>query len=56
MARAVTADWELPLLALKASNIFDKYIGETEGKITRALSIKEAIAPCVLWVDKVKNY
>ena len=41
--------------ALKASNIFDKYVGETEGKITRALSIAEAIAPCVLWVDEIEK-
>ena len=55
MARAVAADWELPLLALKASNIFDKYVGETEGKISRALAIAEAIAPCVLWIDEIEK-
>lgn len=55
MAKAVAADWELPLLALKASNIFDKYVGESEGKITRALAIAEAISPCVLWVDEIEK-
>ena len=55
MARAVAADWEFPLLALKASNIFDKYVGETEGKISRALAIAEAIAPCVLWIDEIEK-
>ena len=53
MAKAVAADWELPLLALKASNIFDKYVGESEGKISRALAIAEAISPCVLRVDEI---
>jgi len=55
MARAVATDWKLPLLSLKASNIFDKYVGESEGKISRALSIAEAIAPCVLWVDEIEK-
>ena len=55
MARAVATDWRLPLLALKASNIFDKYVGESEGKISRALAIAEAIAPCVLWVDEIEK-
>ena len=49
MARAVATDWKLPLLSLKASNIFDKYVGESEGKdFTALLSIAEAIAPCSL--------
>lgn len=55
MARAVAKQWRLPLLALKASQIFDKYIGESEGKIQRALDIAEAIAPCVLWVDEIEK-
>ena len=55
MARAVATDWKLPLLTLKASNIFDKYVGESEGKISRALDIAEAIAPCVLWVDEIEK-
>lgn len=55
MARAVATDWQLPLLSLKASNIFDKYVGESEGKISRALAIAEAIAPCVLWVDEIEK-
>jgi SpoVK/Ycf46/Vps4 family AAA+-type ATPase len=55
MARAVASEWNLPLLALKAANIFDKYVGESEGKITRALDIAEAISPCILWVDEIEK-
>ncbi len=55
MARAIAAEWELPLLSLKASNIFDKYVGESEGKIARALDIAEAISPCILWVDEIEK-
>jgi len=55
MARAVASDWGLPLLQLKASNIFDKYVGESEGKITRALAIAEACSPCVLWIDELEK-
>ena len=55
MARAVANDWKLPLLALKANNIFDKYVGESEGKINRALAIAEAMAPCVLWIDEIEK-
>ena len=55
MARAVASDWKLPLLQLKASNIFDKYVGESEGKIARALAIAEACSPCVLWIDELEK-
>ena len=55
MARAVANDWKLPLLALKANNVFDKYVGESEGKINRALAIAEAMAPCVLWIDEIEK-
>ena len=55
MARAVASEWKLPLLQLKASNIFDKYVGESEGKIARALAIAEACAPCVLWIDELEK-
>ena len=55
MARAVANEWKLPLLQLKASNIFDKYVGESEGKIARALAIAEACSPCVLWIDELEK-
>ena len=55
MARAVASEWKLPLLQLKASNIFDKYVGESEGKIARALAIAEACSPCVLWIDELEK-
>ena len=44
---------KVPMLSL--SNIFDKYVGESEGKISRALAIAEAISPCVLWVDEIEK-
>ena len=55
MSRAIAQEWNLPLLSMNAANIFDKYVGESEGKIGRALAIAEAMAPCVLWIDEIEK-
>ena len=55
MAKAVAASWNMPLLQLKAENIFDQYVGNSERKISNALAVAEAMAPCVLWIDEIEK-
>ena len=54
-AKAVAADWRLPLLKLDASNLYDKYVGESERNFRRAMSMAERMAPIVLWIDEIEK-
>ena len=50
-AKAVAGSWGLPLLRLDMATLFNKYIGETERQLREALTLADAMSPCVLWVD-----
>jgi SpoVK/Ycf46/Vps4 family AAA+-type ATPase len=54
-ARAVASEWNVALLQLEAGALFDKYIGESERNLRKALKTAEAMAPCVLWIDEVEK-
>jgi SpoVK/Ycf46/Vps4 family AAA+-type ATPase len=54
-ARAVASEWNVALLQLEAGALFDKYVGESERNLRRALHTAEAMAPCVLWIDEVEK-
>ncbi len=53
--RALAGEWELPLLALEPGRLFDKFIGETESKLRRALATASSLAPSILWIDEVEK-
>ncbi|MCC7194024.1 MAG: AAA family ATPase [Gemmatimonadaceae bacterium] len=54
-ARAVAREWELPLLRLDPSNLYDKYIGDSEKNFKRAMQTAERMAPIVLWIDEMEK-
>ena len=54
-AKAVACEWELPLLKLDPSNLYDKYIGNSEKNFTRALAIAERMSPVILWIDEIEK-
>ena len=54
-AKAVAREWGLPLLILEPGRLYDKYIGESEKNLERALMIAERMAPCVLMVDEIEK-
>jgi AAA+ superfamily predicted ATPase len=54
-AKAVAAEWRLPLLKLDPSNLYNKYIGESEGNFKRAMRAAERMAPVVLWIDELEK-
>jgi len=54
-AKAVAHEWELPLLKLDPSNLYNKYIGESEGNFKRAMKAAEQMAPVVLWIDELEK-
>ncbi len=47
-AKAVAAEWHMPLLKLDPSNIYNKHIGESERNFKRAMRTAEKVAPVVL--------
>jgi AAA+ superfamily predicted ATPase len=54
-AKAVAAEWRLPLLKLDPSNLYNKYVGESEGNFKRAMAAAERMAPVVLWIDELEK-
>ena len=54
-AKAIARAWEMPLLKLDAGRLYDKYVGETERNLRRALGIAESLAPSVLWIDEIEK-
>lgn len=54
-AKALAGLWALPLLRLDMAALYNKYIGETEKNLRRALDQAELMAPCVLWMDEIEK-
>lgn len=54
-AKAIAAQWELPLYRLDLSSIMGQYVGQSEGRLRDALETADRIAPCVLWLDEIEK-
>ncbi len=54
-AKAVAGGWGVPLLRLDFATLYNKYFGESEKNLQRALKAAEAMAPCVLWIDEIEK-
>ncbi len=54
-AKAVAWEWGLPLLKLDPSNLYHKYVGESERNFKRAMKTAERMAPLVLWIDELEK-
>lgn len=54
-AKAAAALFGVPLLRLDMGRLMGKYVGESEGNLRRAISLAEAISPCVLWIDELEK-
>jgi SpoVK/Ycf46/Vps4 family AAA+-type ATPase len=55
VAKAIGNLWNFPLLRLDMGKIFGGIVGQSEGNIRGALSIAEAIAPSILWIDEIEK-
>jgi hypothetical protein len=53
--RALAGEWGLPLLGLDPGRLFDRFVGETEANLRRALATAAAMAPAVLWIDEIEK-
>jgi len=54
-AKAVASEWGLPLLKLDPSNLYNKFIGESESNFKRAMRAAERMSPVVLWIDEMEK-
>ncbi len=54
-SKAIAAEWRLPLIRLDPGNLYEKFFGESERNLRRAIRIAESMAPCVLWIDEIEK-
>jgi len=54
-AKAVSMEWGLPLLKMDPSNLYNKYIGESEHNFKRAMTTAEKMSPVILWIDEIEK-
>jgi hypothetical protein len=54
-AKAIAAQWGLPLLRLDIGRIFSGLVGSSEENLRRAIHVAESVAPVVLWVDEIEK-
>jgi len=54
-AKAVAREWGLPLLRMEPGRLYDKYVGESDKNLEKALKVAERMAPCVLMIDEIEK-
>ena len=54
-ARFIARDWGMPLLKLDAGRLYDKFYGESEKNLRKAITLAESMAPAVLWIDEIEK-
>lgn len=54
-AKAIAAQWRLPLYRLDLAAMLGQYVGQSEGRLREALDAADRIAPCVLWIDEIEK-
>lgn len=46
---------DVPLVSFDLGNLMNRYVGQTEENMNRALLQAEGMAPCVLWIDEFEK-
>lgn len=54
-ARTVATEWGLPLLRMDTGSLYNRFVGETESNLRRAMRAAETVAPCVLFIDELEK-
>nr|QJH88219.1 Ycf46 [Pterocladia lucida] len=52
-AKAISKQWQIPLLKLDIGKVFAGLVGQSEDRIRRVIQLAEQLAPCVLWIDEI---
>jgi ATPase family associated with various cellular activities (AAA) len=54
-ARAVAGEWGHDLVRLDAGALYEKYVGESEKRLRKALELAQKLSPVVLWIDEIEK-
>lgn len=54
-AKAVAAEWKMPLLKFDLGKVFGGLVGQSEENMRRALKMAEAVTPCIMWIDEIEK-
>jgi hypothetical protein len=54
-ARSVAGEWGYEMARLDAGALYDKFIGESEKNLQKALDLAQKLAPMVLWIDEIEK-
>ena len=54
-ARAIAGEWGIELVRLDAGSLYDKYVGESEKRLHKALVLAQKLAPVVIWIDEIEK-
>lgn len=54
-AKAIAANWKLPLYRLDFATVQGSYVGQSERQLKEAFAMAEAVSPCVLWIDEIEK-
>jgi hypothetical protein len=54
-ARAIAMEWGYELGRFDAGSLYDKYVGESEKRLRKALELAHRLAPIVLWIDEIEK-
>jgi AAA+ superfamily predicted ATPase len=54
-ARAVAGEWGFELARLDAGALYDKFVGESEKRLRKALDLAQKMSPLVLWIDEIEK-
>jgi len=52
-AKAISSEWQLPLLKLDVGRLFGGIVGESEARLRQMIDIAENLSPCILWIDEI---
>jgi ATP-dependent 26S proteasome regulatory subunit len=55
VAKAISSQWQLPLLRLDLGSVFGELVGASEQNMRTALRLAESVAPCLLWLDELEK-
>ena len=54
-AKALAAEWGVPLLRVDMGALYGKYLGDTESNVRRVIKIVETVGRCVLLLDELEK-
>jgi AAA+ superfamily predicted ATPase len=54
-ARALAGEWGYDLVRLDAGALYDKFVGESEKRLRKALELAQRLSPVVLWIDEIEK-